>query len=168
MKINLKELAVFSVLGAFMYISKIVMEPLPNIHILAALIGAYTLTFRQKAIYPIAVFIFLTGLFEGFSMWWVPYLYIWFILWGAFLALPRFKDRTLAAFVYMLTGALHGLLFGILYAPWQAFWLGLDWDGIVAWVIAGFPFDVTHAIGNFLSCILILPLHKALKIALRQ
>ena len=168
MKINLKELAVFSVLGAFMYISMLVLKPLPNIHILAPLIGAYTLTFRQKAFYPIAVFVFLTGLFDGFSMWWIPYLYVWFILWAVFLALPRFENRVVATLVYMLTGALHGLLFGVLYAPWQMIWLGLDREEIIAWIIAGLPFDVTHAIGNFLGSILILPLHKALKVALRQ
>ena len=74
MKLKLKELAVFAVLGAFMFISKQVMEALPNIHLLGTLIVAYTVVFRGKALYPIYVFVALQGLISGFATWWIPYI----------------------------------------------------------------------------------------------
>lgn len=162
MKLKLKELAVFAVLGAFMFISKLVMDALPNIHLLATLTGAYTLVFRKKAIFPIAVFVFLTGLFSGFSMWWVPHLYLWLILWGVFLALPKFEDRVSATITYMVVCGLHGLLYGTMYAPWQMLWMGLDFDATLAWIAAGLPFDITHAVSNFFCGLLIIPLSRAL------
>lgn len=163
MKINLKELAVFSVLGAFMYISKMIMEFLPNVHLLATLTIAFTLVWRQKALYPITVFILLTGLFSGFAMWWVPYLYIWYVLWGGAMLLPNFKNRAIASAVYMALAAAHGFLYGVLYAPWQAFWMGLDFDAVVAWIVAGLPFDLIHGVSNLLCGALIIPIAAALK-----
>jgi energy-coupling factor transport system substrate-specific component len=163
MKINLKELAVFSVLGAFMYISKMIMEFLPNVHLLATLTIAFTLVWRQKALYPITVFILLTGLFSGFAMWWVPYLYIWYVLWGVTMLLPNFKNRVIASAVYMALAAAHGFLYGVLYAPWQAFWMGLDFDAVVAWILAGLPFDLIHGVSNLLCGALIIPIAAALR-----
>ena len=77
MKINIKELAVFGVLGATIFASKIIMDVLPNIHIIGVLLISITAVYRIKAIYPLSVFILLTGLLNGFPFWWIPYLYRW-------------------------------------------------------------------------------------------
>ena len=50
MKLNLKELVAFGMLGGVMFISKLVMDAFPNIHLLAMLTVAFTLVFRQKAL----------------------------------------------------------------------------------------------------------------------
>ena len=50
MKLKTRELAVFSMLGAIMYVSKMVMEWIPNVHLLGALTMAYTLVYRRKAL----------------------------------------------------------------------------------------------------------------------
>ena len=63
-----------------------------------------------------------------------------------------------AAPVYVVLGTLHGLLFGVFCAPSQALFFGLDFKGALAWVAAGFYFDVLHAIGNFAACTLCVPL----------
>ena len=76
-------------LGALMFISKIIMELLPNIHLLGTFIMVYTLVFRRKALIPIYVFVLITGLYSGFATWWIPYLYIWAILWGFAMLLPK-------------------------------------------------------------------------------
>ena len=72
-----------------MYASKMIMEVAPNIHLLGAFIVAFTVVYRKKALYPIYIFIFLIGLFNGFNAWWLPYLYIWTVLWAAVMLLPR-------------------------------------------------------------------------------
>ncbi len=158
MKISRREMVLFAMLGATMYASKAVMELLPNIHLLGALIVSLTLVYRRKALYPIYVFVFLSGLFGGFTLWWIPYLYIWTLLWGATMLLPKQLPPKLAPWIYMSLCALHGFLFGVLYAPVQALVFGLDWQGTLAWIAAGFSFDVIHGISNFCCGLLILPL----------
>lgn len=156
-------ITVFSLLGTFMYLSKIVMEFLPNIHILALLIITFTVVYRWRAVFPVIVFIMLTGLLNGFSLWWIPYLYIWAPLIGVTLILPKNMPQKIAVPVYMAVGAMHGFLYGTLYAPAQAFLFGLDFKGTVAWIIAGLPWDFVHGIGNLFACSLVLPLAAPLK-----
>lgn len=167
MKLTLKEITLFPVLGTLMYLSKLVMEALPNVHLIAMLIIVYTVIFREKALIPIYVFVFLTGLFGGFSMWWIPYLYIWLPLWVAVMALPKNMKKGVAAAAYMALGALHGLLYGTMYAPAQALMFGLDFKGMVTWIVAGLPFDAIHGAGNLAACSLALPLITVFKKVLK-
>lgn len=160
MKLKIKETAVFALLGAIMYASKVAMQFLPNIHIVAALITAYTICFRKKALYPIYIYIFLEGLFGGFTQWWIPYLYIWTILWGVIMLLPKNMKPKIATPVYMTVCSLHGLLFGTLFAPAQALLFGLDFKGTISWIAAGLPFDAIHGISNFFMALLVVPLVK--------
>lgn len=155
-------MAVFAMLGAFMYASKIVMEVLPNIHLLGMLTIVYTIVFRKKALIPIYTYVMLNGLFTGFSVWWIPYLYIWTILWAVVMLLPRKMPRWLCYVVYPLLCSLHGLAFGILYAPAQAIMFGMNFDQMIAWIMAGIPFDVIHCVGNFAAGLLIVPISEML------
>jgi len=164
-KLNIKEIAVLGMLSAAMYASKIVMEFLPNIHLLGVFIVSMTVVFRAKALFPIYTFVLLTGLFAGFATWWIPYLYIWTVLWLFTMLLPKKLPKKIAPIIYMSVSALHGFLYGILYAPMQALIFGLDFKGMIAWIIAGIPFDLTHGISNFVCGLLIVPMIKALTLA---
>ena len=53
MKLTTKETAIFAMLGAVMYASKIIMEFAPNIHLLGTFTIAYTIVYRKKALYQI-------------------------------------------------------------------------------------------------------------------
>ena len=163
MKLRAKEIAIFGMLGAMMYASKVVMDAFPNIHLLGVFVIAMTVVYRAKALYPIYLYALLLGLFNGFSTWWVPHLYLWTILWGAAMLLPKRMPKWLAPFVYMALCAVHGFLYGTLYAPFQALAFGLDWNGMVAWIIAGLPFDVIHGVSNFFCGALIVPLITVLR-----
>ncbi len=164
-KLSVKEIAVFGMLGALMYASKLVMEGFPNIHLIGTFIVAVTVVYRSKALFPIYVFVFLTGLFNGFGTWWVPYLYIWAVLWGMTMLLPKNIPSKIQPVIYMTVCSLHGFLYGTLYAPAQAILFGLDFKGMIAWIIAGFPFDITHGISNFICGLLIIPIIKTLQYA---
>ena len=168
MKLNVKEIAVFGMLGAVMYASKIVLEFLPNVHLLGVFTMALTIVYRKKALYPIYVFVFLTGLFAGFSTWWVPHLYLWLVLWAVTMLLPQKMPGKVRPIVYMLICSLHGFLYGTMYAPFQALAFGLDLKGTVAWIIAGFPYDCIHGVSNFICGILILPLASIIQLAERS
>ncbi len=145
-----------------MYCSKILMEWAPNIHLLGMLTMTYTIVYRKKALYPIYTYILLNGLFAGFSAWWIPYLYIWTVLWGVTMLLPQQMPKKIAVPVYMLVCGLHGLAFGTLYAPAQAIMFGLSLKGTIAWIAAGLPWDAVHALGNLAAGTLIVPLSALL------
>ena len=67
-------LVVLAVLGDIMFISDILMEFLPNVHIVGVLTVVYTIVYRWKALIPIYIYVFLNGLFSGFGIWWLGYL----------------------------------------------------------------------------------------------
>lgn len=155
---RIRDTAVFAMLGALMFTSKILMEALPNIHLIGVMIVALTVVYRARALYAIYVFVILTGLYGGFSLWWMPYLYIWTVLWGVTMLLPRRMPRAVAPVVYSAVCAAHGFLFGTLYAPAQALLFGLDFEGMVAWIVAGLYADLLHGMGNLVGSVLIIPL----------
>lgn len=162
MKLSTRELVLFGMLGALMYASKVIMEAAPNIHLLGVFTIAFTVVYRQKALYPIYTYVFLNGLFSGFSAWWIPYLYLWTVLWGITMLLPKKMPEKIKPFVYMVVNACHGFLYGTLYAPAQAIMFGLSFDAMVAWIIAGFPFDFVHGVSNFFCGLLIVPVIRVL------
>ena len=162
MKLSVKEIALFGVLGGMMYASKKAMEFLPNIHLLAVFIIAITVVYRKKALYPIYTYVLLEGILAGFSTWWIPYTYIWTVLWGATMLLPKNINPKIKPFVYMALAASHGFLFGILYSPVQALIFGLDLQGMITWIIAGLSFDIIHGVSNFFCGVLICPLIRIL------
>lgn len=148
-----------------MYSSKIIMEFAPNIHLLGVFTISYTIVYRKKALYPIYTYVLLNGIFSGFATWWIPYLYIWTVLWGVVMIIPKNVPKKVRPIIYMIVCAFHGFLFGTLYAPAQAILFGLDFDGMIAWIITGLPYDFIHGLSNFFCGVLIVPIASALRIA---
>lgn len=161
--ITIKDITVCAVFGALMFASKLLTEVLPNIHLISVILIALTVVYRSKALLALYTFVFISGLYYGFPIWWLPYLYIWLPLVFAVLALPKNMKNKTAAFVYPIICGLHGLLFGTLYAPSQALLFGLDFKGMISWIIAGLPYDLIHALGNVFGGMLVLPLVIALR-----
>lgn len=146
-----------------MFISKQLLEFLPNIHMLGMLTMVYTLVYRRKALIPIYVNVLLEGILSGFALWWVPYLYIWTILWAVTMLLPKNMPRKTGIIVYAIVCSLHGLCYGTLYAPFQALSMGFSLNATISWIIAGLPWDAIHALGNLLFGTMIVPLSNLLK-----
>ena len=165
MKLKIREIAIFGMLGALMFASKLVMEVLPNMHLVGVFIVAVTVVYRKKALFPIYVFVIMLGVYYGFSLWWIPYLYIWTILWGMVMLLPKNMPKAITPIVYMSICAIHGFLYGTLYAPAQAIMFGFNFEKMIAWIISGLPFDLIHGISNFVFGVLIIPVIRALKIS---
>ena len=163
MKLSVREIVLFGMFGALMYASKLLMELAPNIHLLGMFTMVLTIVYRKKALYPLYTYILINGIFAGFAAWWIPYLYVWTILWAVTMLLPVKMNRRVKPLVYMLVNACHGFLFGVLYAPAQAIIFGLSFKGMIAWIIAGFPFDTVPGISNFFCGMLIVPLVSLIK-----
>lgn len=163
MRKHLFELVLSAMLGTIMFVSKLVLEFLPNIHLLGVFIVAFTVVFRTKALVSIYVFVLMNGVFSGFTPWWFPYLYVWTILWGIVMLLPKNMSKKVAIPTYMAVCGLHGFLFGVLYAPAQAIMFGLSFKSTLTWIATGLPFDLIHGISNILLGVLIVPIVTLLK-----
>ena len=159
---QVRDLCVFAMLAAIMFLSKLLMEWAPNIHFVGTLTMTYTLVYRRRALIPLYVYVLLMGVYAGFNVWWVPYLYIWTLLWGVTMLLPRHMSRKVAIPVYAIVCGLHGLAYGTLYAPAQAIFFGYTPAQTVTWIAAGLPFDALHAAGNVAAGLLIVPLRDLL------
>ena len=107
--------------------------------------------------------VLLLGLLNGFSAWWIPHLYIWTVLWGITMLLPRNMPRRVAIPVYAMVCGLHGFAYGALYAPAQALFFGLTMEETLIWIASGAPFDIIHGISNFAVGLLVLPLSDLTK-----
>ncbi len=162
-KLTLFEMTLFSMFGALIFGSKVMMEFLPNIHLVGMFTVLLTIVYRAKALIPLYIFVMLNGLIAGFNVWWIPYLYIWTILWGMTILIPKKLPTAIAVVVYPVVCSLHGFLFGALYAPVQALIYGFTWEQTLAWIAAGLSFDLIHGIANFILGMLIYPLSKVLR-----
>ncbi len=151
-----------------MFCTQVVMEAFPNIHLTGMFTLLFAVVFRTKGLVPLYIYIFLIGLRWGFSLSWIPYLYVWLILWGVGMLVPKKIPNRVAAFLYPAIGVLHGLAFGILYAPVQSLLFGLNFQQTLAWIAAGFSFDILHAIGNLVFCTLVLPMSLLFKKLLKK
>ena len=165
-KLDLRHLILFSMLGTIQYLSKWVLEGIPNVELISTLTMVYTLVYRKQALIPIFVCILLVGIYPaGFGLWWYPYLYLWPLLWGVTMLLPRRLPVKVQVPVYAGVCALFGLAYGVLYAPYQSLvFLGGDLRKTLVWIAAGFfPWDLIHAGGNLALGLLIVPLAELLR-----
>ncbi len=161
-KITLFELALCAIYGSLMLAGKIAFEALPNIHLVGMFTVLFTFVYRFKALISIYVFVFLSGLIYGFGVWWWPYIYIWAVLWAMAMLIPKSISKKAAMIVFPIVCGLHGLLYGTLYAPFQALAFGFDFKQTVAWIVSGIPYDVIHGVSNFALGLLIWPLSQAI------
>lgn len=145
-----------------MFASKIIMEVLPNIHLVGMLTVLYTVVYRAQALIPIYVYVMLNGLYAGFATWWVPYLYVWTVLWGMTMLIPKNIKPNAARIVYPAVCALHGFAFGTIYAPGQALLYGYDLKMTLAWIVTGLGFDVIMGVSNIFCGMLVYPLSQTL------
>ena len=157
--LTIYEIAVFGMLGALMMVSDILMNIIPNVHLVGVMIVVATLVYRRKALFPIYVYVLLIGLYEGMGMWWLPYLYVWTILWGMVMLLPRRMPKWLAPVVYALVCGLHGFAFGLLWIPSQMVFMSFTLEQAMMWWMGGFlTADIPHGIGNLVGSTLVVPL----------
>lgn len=145
-----KDLVVMAMLAGIIFAAQVAMASLPNIEIVTLLVILYTLLYGKKVFFIIYAFIGLEGLFYGFGIWWLNYLYIWTMLALLVLLLGRRQHSPL--FWAIISGA-YGLCYGMLCAiPY--FIVGGIGSGMAYW-IAGIPYDVLHCGGNAVICLLL-------------
>ena len=146
-----QDAATVGLMVAVIEVCKLFMQGMPNIEMTTFLIILFTLRFGRLSLYAIPAFILIEGMIYGFGLWWVMYLYAWPLL----ALITRAFSHNDSAFFWAFVSGVFGLLFGLLCAiPY--FFVGLVGGGpaqgltqMLAWWIAGIPFDLIHGISNF-------------------
>ena len=158
-KLRAIEITTLSLMGALIFAAKFALASLPNININAVLIILTTVFFGWKALYSVGIYVMLEGLVFGFQIWWISYVFVWPLL--VVVAMAFRKNDS--ALIWAVIAALWGLLFGpLMYIPYFCILGG--WKGYFAMWIAGIPYDLTHAAGNFVfTLVLYPPLHKVME-----
>lgn len=140
-------IALVAVLTAVITAQQVALSFLPNIELVTLLIILYTRHFGKKTLLVIYSFAALQGLIYGLSLWFINYLYIWAILYFI-VRLLRHHDEPL---IWAMVSGGFGLIFGGLCSLIYLFIGG--WSAMAAFFIAGIPFDLLHAAGNFVVSI---------------
>lgn len=146
---KLVEIIILALLGAIMYVSQVIMAPLPNIEIVSLLIIIITRCFGYKALLSIYIFAGCEILTYGIEIWVINYLYVWTILWLIVFILKKVDSVIIFTFV----SAFFGLLFGT-FCSIPYFIIGGMEMGI-ANIVSGLGFDLLHCGGNILACALL-------------
>ena len=145
----MRELALFSVLGALTFAAKYVMSFLPNIEPVSLMVMLFAVVFGKKCLYPVYLYVAMEILFYGLGLWNVNYLYIWVVLAAAAYFLRNMQSRL----GWALLSGVYGLLFGALCGIADIFIGGIPY-AISKW-ISGIPFDIMHCAGNFVIALLL-------------
>ena len=148
-KITVRELALFSVLGALTFAAKYVMAMLPNIEPVSLMVMLFAVVFGRKCVYPVYLYVTMEILFFGLGLWNVNYLYIWLILAAAAYLLRRMESPL----GWAMVSGIFGLLFGALCGIVDIFIGGVPY-AVTKW-ISGIPFDIMHCAGNFTIALLL-------------
>jgi len=158
LKLTVREMVLFAVLGSMTFAAKYVMSFLPNIEPSSLMVMLFAVVFGKKWVYPTYLYVALEILFYGINLWTINYLYIWAVL--ALVAL-LLKDMQHPLGWAMVSG-IFGLLFGVLCGIVDVFIGGFSY-AVTKWV-SGIPFDIAHCIGNFfIALVMFVPLRKLLE-----
>ncbi len=154
----MRELALFSILGALTFAAKYVMSFLPNIEPVSLMVMLFAVVFGWKCLYPIYLYVAMELLFFGIGLWNINYLYIWTVLAAAAWLLRNMR----APLGWAMLSGTFGLLFGALCGIVDIFIGGFPY-AVAKW-ISGIPFDLMHCGGNFvIALLLFLPMRQLME-----
>lgn len=154
-----KEIVIMGMMTAASFAGQIAMSFLPNIEIVTLLFILYTLLLGKKVFLVIYAFVLLEGIFYGFGLWWLNYLYIWTIL---AIVVLIFRNQQ-SVWFWSIVSVFYGLSYGALCSIIYLFIGGIN-TAFAYWV-SGLGFDVIHCIGNVVVCLI---LYKPLRYVLEK
>jgi energy-coupling factor transport system substrate-specific component len=156
---RIKDIALIGIMSAILVTVQVALGFLPNLELVSLLIIMYTLVFGKKTLYIIYVFVALEGIIYGIGLWWINYLYIWTILFVIVMLLRKQHSP----YFWAIISGFYGLSFGALCAIPNLFLSGIG--SAISYWITGIPFDIIHAVGNFVVVLLLFhPLYQVLDI----
>ena len=158
LKLTVREMVLFSILGTMTFAAKYVMSFLPNIEPSSLMVMLFAVVFEKKWVYPTYLYVAMEVLFYGINLWTINYLYIWAVLAVTALLLKDMRSP----FGWAMVSGIFGLLFGVLCGIVDVFIGGFSY-AVTKW-ISGIPFDIAHCVGNFfIALVLFKPLRQLME-----
>lgn len=150
---SLRNMCLYALLGAVIFVAKMAMAGLPNIEPVSLAVILLAQVFGWPALAAVYVYIACEWLVWGIGIWSCAYAYVWLVL---FALTMTFRFMHSALFLALI-GAGYGFCFGALCALWLLALQG--WSAAFVWWQNGVVFDLLHGAGNF---VIILLLYKPL------
>lgn len=144
-----KDVVLCGLLAAVLFVLQVACGFLPNIEPVTILIIVFTLVLERKTLVIIYTFALLEGVFYGFGIWWIMYLYVWTILY----LIVRVMRKNKSSVIWAVVGGGFGLAFGAMCAIPYVVAGGIGAG--IAWWTAGLLFDIFHGIGNFVIILIL-------------
>lgn len=155
----IRKITRIALLSAILYVSKVALEFLPNVELVSLLTILYALVFGKEAFLVVTVFNMFEFVQWGFGTWWISYLYVWPLLAGITLLLKKLVREEFL--IWSLLSGVFGLLFGSFFA---IVYIPVDPMYAISYWISGLPWDVWHAVCNFLLMVVMgKPIYVLLK-----
>ena len=156
-KLNVRQICELAFYGALIFAGKFALAGLPNIEPVTLFIALAAIVFGPAGIWSVLVYVLLEYLLYGLNIWSICYLYLWPGWFYICLAFRKENSLLFWTFACTLFGLLFGGLCALVYIPISG------WDFAWKWWLGGLPFDLLHAAGNFLFCLVLFhPLKKVL------
>lgn len=108
-----KKLTRIAFLAALLYVSKAVLEFLPNVELVSLFIILYTLVFGKETLLAVLVFNLFEVIQWGFGLWTISYLYTWPLLCLLTLGVKRWFHEEFI--LWAIFSGCFGLVFGALF-----------------------------------------------------
>ncbi len=155
---SVRKLTRIALLSAILYVSKLMLDFLPNVELVSLFIILFSLVFGRETLLTVTVFNLFQIIQWGIGTWTISYLYVWPLLCLLTLLLKKvIKEEFL---IWSIFSGLFGLIFGSLFA---LVYIPVDPAYALSYWISGLPWDVWHAVWNFaLMLVLGKPLYRLL------
>lgn len=168
--LTIKDIAFIGMMVAVIEVCKMSLSFLPNIELTTFWLILFTLFFGWKIVFVVPVFILIEISMYGFQLWVIMYLYIWPLL----VSLVWIFRKQTSLWFWSIFSSVFGLFFGLLCSV-PYFIIGAAGNGILSglyaglsWWVAGIPWDIVHAIGNFILMLALYRPVSAILIRLRK
>lgn len=146
---SLRNMCLYALLGAVVFVAKMAMAGLPNIEPVSLAVILLAQVFGWPALAAVYVYIACEWLVWGIGIWSFAYGYVWLVLFVLTMAF-RFMH---SALFWALIGAGYGFCFGALCALWLLALQG--WSAAFVWWQNEVVFDLLHGAGNFVIIFLL-------------
>lgn len=138
-------------LSALLIVAKEALFFIPNVEVVTLLLMAYTYTLGSRTtIYITIIFTLVQSIIYPPHMWIITYFLIWPLLVIMTSVLKRYNANLLMLSIF---ASLFGFGFGAFDSLVNSFVYGLN-TFIPLW-IRGLPFDIIHAISNYLTVLIL-------------
>ena len=155
---SVQKLTRIALLSAILYVSKLVLDFLPNVELVSLFIILFSLIFGRETLLTITVFNLFQIIQWGIGTWTISYLYVWPLLCLLTLLLKKIIKEEFI--IWSIFSGLFGLIFGSLFA---LVYIPVDPAYALSYWISGLPWDVWHAVWNFVLMLALgKPLYKLL------